>query len=76
MEESWVLVVLKDGTKFAGLSGSSSFMSSDPNERDFYLQQIYEIAPDKTWHATESSLLICSGEIRTIEFWPYRSKEN
>ena len=30
MTEQWVLVTLKDGTRFAGLCGSDSFISSDP----------------------------------------------
>ena len=32
MTEQWVLVTLKDGTRFAGFCGSESFMSSDPTE--------------------------------------------
>ncbi len=33
MTEQWVLVTLKDGTRFAGFCGKESFMSSDPAER-------------------------------------------
>ena len=29
-DPQWVLVTLKDGTRFAGFCGTGSFMSSDP----------------------------------------------
>ncbi len=32
MQASWVLVTLKDGTRFAGFCGSASFISPDPQE--------------------------------------------
>lgn len=43
MKEQWILVTLKDGTRFAGFCGKDSFMSSDPAERDIYIQWIYDI---------------------------------
>lgn len=75
MKESWVLAILKDGTKFAGFCGRDSFASSDPKERDLYIQQVYEIDDQNVWHPRDSSVLIAAGEIRTIEFWPYKLKE-
>lgn len=71
-QESWVLVVLKDGTKFAGYCGVNSFMSSDPKERDLYIQQVFDVGDDNKWQRRESSVLICAGEIRTVEFWPVK----
>ena len=77
MTEQWVLITLKDGTRFAGFCGPESFMSSDPTERDIYIQWIYDIDNDDNWSPRgENSVLITAGEIRTIEFWPYTSKEN
>ena len=47
MTEQWVLVTLKDGTRFAGFCGDESFMSSDPSERDIYIQWTYDIDDEK-----------------------------
>lgn len=77
MAEQWVLVTLKDGTHFAGFYGAQSFVSSNPDERDMFIQWIYDIAEDGTWMPpkSERGVLIAAGEIRTIEFWPYNSQE-
>ncbi len=37
---TWVLVTLKNDTKFAGWWGGDSFASSDPKERDLFIQLI------------------------------------
>lgn len=77
MNEQWVLITLKDGTRFAGLCGSESFMSSDPTERDIYIQQVYDVDDDNNWSSSgEKALLIIAGEIRTIEFWPFAIQES
>lgn len=71
MKEQWVLVTLKDGTRFAGFCGNDSFMSSDPAERDIYIQWIYDIDDNNNWSQRgENGVLIAAGEISTIEFWP------
>lgn len=72
MTEQWVLVVLKDETKFAGLFGRHSFASSDPAERDLYIERIYDIDNANQWHPRDNGVLIAGSEIRTIEFWPYK----
>jgi len=75
MEPQWVLVTLKDGTRFAGCCSKDSFMSSDPAERDIYIQWIYDIGDDNQWHSRgENGVLLAAGEIRTIEFWPLSSQ--
>lgn len=74
--ESWVLVVLKDDTQLAGLYGSDSFASSDPEERDLYIEKVYEIDDKNDWKPRDNGVLITSGEIRSIEFWPYRQEIN
>lgn len=73
----WVLVTLKNGTRFGGFCGPESFMSSDPKERDLYIQWIHEIDDEGRWspHA-ERGLFIAAGEVRTIEFWPEKPGEN
>ena len=77
MPTQWVLVTLKDGTRFAGYCGPESFMSSDPTERDMYIEQIYDLDSDDNWvNVGKKEVLIASGEIQTIEFWPYTEQEN
>lgn len=77
MTDQWVIVTLKDGTQFAGFCGNDSFMSSDPAERDIYIQWIYDIDDNNNWSQRgENGVLIAAGEIRTIEFWPYIPQEN
>lgn len=76
MSEQWVLVTLKNGTRFAGFCGSGSFMSSDPVERDIYIERVYDIDDDNRWIPRgEKGLLVAAGEVQTIEFWPRNPKE-
>ena len=75
MGGQWVLVTLKNGTTFAGYCNSDSFMSSDPVERDIYIPWLYDLDDDNKWvERSESSVLITSGEVSTIEFWPKRGE--
>ena len=77
MTPQWVLVTLKDGTRFAGFCGSESFMSSDPAERDIYIERIYDVDDKNNWSSRrEKGVLIAAGEIQTIEFWPYILEES
>jgi hypothetical protein len=67
----WVMAVLKDGTQWAGYLGPHSFASSDPAERDIYIQNVYEVGRDgEPWVPRASSVWIAHGEIQTLEFWP------
>lgn len=77
-EAQWVLVTLNDGTQFAGFFGSESFISTSPGERDMYIQYIYDINPeDNSWTPRDrSGVLIASGKIKTIEFWPHDQEED
>lgn len=68
-EESWVLVVLKDGTKWAGIFGSNSFASSGFEQRDLFLEEVYEIDEHNEWHSKGSSVLIVHDQIQSVEFW-------
>ena len=77
MGSQWVLVTLKNGTTFAGYCDEDSFMSSDPTERDIYISWLYDLGDENQWlECEESSVLITSGEVSTIEFWPSNSGEN
>ena len=76
MTGEWVLVTLRNGTRFAGYCGPDSFMSSDPDNRDLYIQWVYDIDDDSGWCPRgENGVLIAAGEISTIEFWPAERKE-
>jgi len=68
--ESWVLAVLKDGTKWAGLLSEQSFMSTSPTERDIIIAEVYEIDDHNKWTAKGSSVWIAHGELQSLEFWP------
>ena len=64
----WVIVVLKDDTVFRGQWIKGSFASSDPKERDIFLQDVYEEDGSHPWKNSGRSVLIAGSEIRTIEF--------
>lgn len=74
ISDCWVLVALKNGTKWGGRLGEQSFISSDPTERDIYLQQVYEIDDDNKWTPRVSGVWIANGEIQSIEFWPMQQE--
>lgn len=67
-EGSFVLVTLKDGTEYAGWVSGGSFMSSDSNERDMYIEKMYKIDGKQWTDRGNDSVLICGGEIRSVEF--------
>lgn len=73
--EQFILVALRDGTYIGGLVGADSFVSSDPTERDIYIQQIYNIDDSDNWKPMDHGILIAAGEISTIEFWPIVNSE-
>ena len=69
MTNQWVLVTLKDGTHFAGFCGQESFVSSDPTERDIYIQWIYDVDDENKWSPRgENGVLIAADQVQTIEF--------
>jgi len=74
---SFVLVTLKDRTQYAGWCADGSFISSDRSERDIYIEKMYDLKEsDKPWtDRGNDSVLICAGEIRSIEFIDPNNKE-
>lgn len=72
---AWVLVILKDGTRFAGLFGTQSFASTDGRERDVYIERLYDLDDNNVWTPLSQGALILASEIRTIEFWPITPEE-
>jgi Family of unknown function (DUF6338) len=72
VQPSWILVTLKDDTKFHGLFGANSFAASDSTQHDLYIEQLYDIDEKNTWILKKpgKGAFIASNEIRSIEFWP------
>src|SRR3546814_16510889 len=68
---NWVLVTMQDGSTVAGLFGGQSFASSDPAERDIYIEQVYDYTADGEWHCARpgNSILVMREEIRFVEFF-------
>jgi hypothetical protein len=71
-EPHWLLVQLKDGSTIAGYFGMRSFASSDPHERDIFIQQVYLVDAEGRWQQMSEghSVLIGHEQIAVIEFWP------
>lgn len=70
-QRKWVIVVLTDGEQIAGLMHEDSFASSDPSERDIYLEEIYDIKDSGVWEKIERTdgILIKGEAIKFVQFW-------
>lgn len=68
-KESFVIITLKDDTKMYGWYSSESFVSSDCEERDIYIQIGYKYKED-AWIVDEESegFYIPKEQIKIIEF--------
>ncbi|MEJ0058172.1 MAG: DUF6338 family protein [Terricaulis sp.] len=64
----WVVVTLTNGNAYGAKCGSGSFISTEPSERDLYLECVYDIADDGTWTERGYGMLISAGEVSTVEF--------
>ncbi len=67
----YVLITLTDGTEIAGLLGEGSFVSSDPEKKDIFIEKVYTVPNDGTpWVEVPGSLgmLVDGGQIAYIEF--------
>jgi hypothetical protein len=71
-EAHWVLVRLRDGGTVAGFFGPNSFASSDPEERDIFIEQLYRIDENQAWQRMKEGhgALITKDEVQSVEFWP------
>lgn len=76
-EPLWLLVTLKDGSQVAGRFLANSLASSDPSERDLYLEEVYQFDDDNPWQPVPatSGIWIAGDEIRYIEFWKDQEEE-
>ena len=67
----WVIVYLACGRTVYGRLGRGSCASSDPDERDIYLNRVYTIDENNHWieQPKTDGMLISKAEIRYIEFF-------
>lgn len=73
----WITVTLKDGSFVYGLFGSASFASSEPGERDIFIESTYSIGGDNEWVPLGRGALVPHGEIRCIDFrYPETNSED
>lgn len=69
IEPCYIMITLDDGTKWAGKYGVKSNASTDRNERDIYIEQVYDLDDDDKWTARKSGVWINRQFIKSIEFW-------
>ena len=67
---SFIIVTLSDDTKLCGWYSAKSFASSDPDERDIFVEKGYYISEDGTWNIDNQSegFYIPKEQIKYIEF--------
>jgi hypothetical protein len=73
----WVIVTCEDGSKIRGRYSGRSLASSEPDQRDIYLERIYSVSEGGDWEYMEEScgMWISSGDIRRIEFFEMQKEE-
>ncbi|WP_239613896.1 DUF6338 family protein [Cohnella mopanensis] len=70
-EGNWVIVTFKDGTLVYGLYNDQSFASSIHDERDVYIQAVYDrdsVTGDWEIRPRTKGMWIAKEEIKSIEF--------
>lgn len=69
-ETTWIIVTLDDGSHVYGRFSTGSFASSDCDDRDIYIEEIYNIDDKGNWTAVPrcDGILIRGENIRYIEF--------
>ncbi len=70
--ECLMTITLKDGSRISGWCGTGAFIGSEPESRDIYLEQIYDVDEEGNWilRTPGKSIYITGGEVRLIEFIP------
>ena len=71
-----MLITLNDGTQIGGYFGENSCVSTDPSERDLYLEPMYDIIDGMLQTAASyRGILIKASAIKHIQFYPNQSKK-
>ncbi len=71
-DDTFIMVTLADGSTACGIFGNRSFASSDPSERDIYIQELWDVPDDGSpWTRLDPvrGVLIPAKEIRYVNFW-------
>ena len=71
-EQQWITVHLKDNTEIVAEYNTDCFVSTDPNERDLYLSNVYEWVEGKEEPVQDEridGLLLKADSIDRIEFY-------
>lgn len=66
-----VIVVLEDGTEIRGFWAGKSFAADDCDERDIYIQEVYNVNEEGTWNKADKTdgILVIKDKIKLIEFF-------
>ena len=69
-KQFFIIITLKDGEKIFGLYSYNSFSSSDSEERDIYIEKIYNVDENNVWIENPKSLgiYLTNSQIKTMEF--------
>lgn len=69
-DPSWLIVTLVDGSIIYGWFSYTSFASSDPEERDLFIEKVYSVDESGVWceEAGIEGVYISKEQIKTIEF--------
>lgn len=68
IEGRYGIVILQDDTKFRVLLSVNSFVSSDPEERDIYFEEVFADQEDgKPWISINRGLYLPKDQIKSIE---------
>ncbi|MCY3773294.1 MAG: DUF6338 family protein [Gemmatimonadetes bacterium] len=70
LNEQYILVKLNNGSMFGGFLGVDSFISSDPDERDMYIEEIFEIDEENNWVTNGHGVYFTGRDISSVEFLP------
>ena len=73
VEDGWILITLKDGTRIGGTWDAKATASSDPTERDIFLPRPYRVDTEGNWTETPDSIgmLVKADQLALIEFFRY-----
>lgn len=71
IDDCWILITLKDGTRIGGIWDAAATASSDPGERDIFLPRPYRVDTAGDWTDTPRSMgmLIKADQLALIEFF-------
>ena len=70
--KQFIMVTMSDSATVTGIFGPESFASSDPAERDIYIEELWDIPEDGgawTPRVNRQGILIPAKEIRHVQFW-------